>query len=512
MTMQFRLRQCEYWPTLLPCIFAAALIGGLWSATLYQLGSARDSHLAGAAREAENFASLLTLRTERAIDVVDQTVEFMKYAYDELGASLDLDALASGGVIAADMFKPGSAKLAPGKPVPGAGAWTIPMARRLNLPDSSFNGALVAAIDPLVFSRIYDQVDLGRQGTISLVGFDGVIRARRSAFNDAIGTNVSDTPIFKSMALKSYGALRAVSAIDGIDRLWAYRQLEDQSLYVVVGVGIDDSLQSFDQMRRHVLALAALSTLLIVIFSALLIVMIRRLCLGREQAIAESRNKTALLSSLSHELRTPLNGILGYAELLRDELVDAEKRSFAQYIHASGTHLLDLVNSLLQISKIEAGEVSVELKNENLAALLDAAIHAHASSAAAKGLTLALTMAPDLPLELACDRMRVMQVLNNLLHNAIKFTGSGRVELAASASAQQVRFSVTDTGPGIAADLRTAIFGSFFQADRHAMEGSGLGLAIAKQLVELMSGTLGVESTPGHGATFFFTLPLGAAR
>jgi signal transduction histidine kinase len=263
-------------------------------------------------------------------------------------------------------------------------------------------------------------------------------------------------------------------------------------------------------MRRQMISLAEFSTLLILIFTGLLLLLIRRLSLGRAHAIAENLRKTVFLSNLSHELRTPLNGILGYAELLTDDLTDPEKRSFAQYIHASGTHLLALLNSLLQISKIEAGQLALDLKNEPLKPLLMAALNAHASSATAKGLQLSLTTGPGLPAALHCDRMRLMQVLNNLLHNAIKFTSRGKVELAASLDPQGVRFSVQDSGPGIAPEFVEAIFDSFFQVSRHSMEGTGLGLTIARQLVQLMKGRMGLTSTPGHGATFFFTLPLQA--
>jgi two-component system sensor histidine kinase BarA len=491
MTTQFWLGQREYWLLLLPSIFAATLIVGLWSVTLYQLDAARDSDLAAATKDAENFSRLLAVRTERAIDVVDQTVKLMKYGYDERGASVNLQTLVSGGVFGGV-----------------SGGVSVGLTHTDIVKRSG-----VAAIDTAYFSRIVDSVNSvnsGPQAVIALVGSDGVVRARRSAANDASANNVIDIPMLKAMALQDEGTLRTASAVDGIERLWAYRRLEAQPLYIVVGLGVDDSLQSFGQLRRHAMALASGATLLIVVFSALLTLLMCRLCLSRERAITESGNKSALLANMSHELRTPLYGILGYAELLRDELVDVEKRSFAQYIHDSGSHLLALVNSLLQMSKIEAGQVSIDLKTENLAALLGVAINTHASSAAAKGLKLSLTMAPDLPAELVCDRMRVMQVLNNLLHNAIKFTVSGKVELAVTNTAQGIRFSVSDTGPGIAPEAREAIFGSFFQVDRHSMDGTGLGLAIAKQVVQLMNGTIGIDSAQGHGATFFFMLPLKA--
>jgi signal transduction histidine kinase len=397
-----------------------------------------------------------------------------------------------------------------GKPVAGAGAgdWAIRMTRRLNRSDGSFNGTAMAAINSLYFSRIYDSVDLGTHGSIALVGGDGVIRARRAPADDVIGKNVSDSPVFKALLKNGDGALRAPSMIDGVDRIWAYRKLENQLLYVVVGISVEDRLASYTAMRSQMMGLAAFSTLVILISAGLLLLFIRRLCVGRARAVDENLKKTVFLSNMSHELRTPLNGILGYSELLTEDLRDPEKRLFAQYIHDSGTHLLGLVNSLLQISKIEAGQVTLELKREPLDALLAAAINAHASSASGKGLTLALVKGQGLPVDVVCDRMRVMQVLNNLLHNAIKFTSAGKVELAVDLDPQGLRFSVLDSGPGIGSEFASVIFDSFFQVRQNAMEGTGLGLAIAKQLVQLMGGSIWLSSTQGHGATFFFTLPL----
>ncbi len=541
--MQFRLKQCDYWPMLLPCGLAITLVAALWGVTLYQLADAQKNHLVIASKDAENFAIALQARTERAIEVVDQSVVFMRYAYNEQGADLDLGELMADGVMHADPLKRYSVldrnanvllssapfevarlagsgdaltyaaqdgdKLWIGKPMTGTrGDWAIRMTRRLSRTDGSFNGTAVADIDPVYFSRIYDSVDLGKHGSISLIGGDGVIRARRSAANDAIGRDVSDAPVFKAMLQNKEGALRAPSVIDAVDRIWAYRKLENQLLYVVVGVGVEDRLASYMTMRSQMMGLAGFSTLVIMLSTGLLLLFIRRLCIGRERAVDENLKKTVFLSNMSHELRTPLNGILGYSELLTDDLHDPEKRLFAQYIHDSGTHLLGLVNSLLQISKIEAGQVTLDLKREPLESLLAAAIHAHASFASAKGLILSLVMGPGLPPDLMCDRMRLMQVLNNLLHNAIKFTSTGKVELTVDLDPLGLRFSVLDTGPGIGPEFASVIFDSFFQVRHNSAEGTGLGLAIAKQLVQLMGGSIWLSSTQGHGATFFFTLPL----
>jgi signal transduction histidine kinase len=216
---------------------------------------------------------------------------------------------------------------------------------------------------------------------------------------------------------------------------------------------------------------------------------------------------------MSHELRTPLNGILGYAELLREELPPGEPRDFARIIHDSGLHLLALVNQILQLNKIEAGKERLVLSKVELRPLLVQVLNAHRSSARAKGLALESEIAPDLPEHIECDQVKLLQVLNNLLHNAIKFTNSGWVHLAATPTANGVRFDVSDTGPGIAPEVQSQVFEKFFQVDSSSArptDGTGLGLALVRELVELMRGEVTLQSLVGSGTTFSFTIPVQA--
>ncbi len=232
---------------------------------------------------------------------------------------------------------------------------------------------------------------------------------------------------------------------------------------------------------------------------------------ARERAEEASRMKSVFLASMSHELRTPLNGILGFAELLKMDLHDPDQLSYAETIHSSGQHLLAIVNDLLDLSKIEAGRMELKIVETGIIALTEEVAAGHRVHAESKGLKLLYEPSAELPGKLLCDPKRVRQVLNNLLNNSVKFTSQGKIELLVEAVGQQVRFTVRDTGIGIAENQKHKIFEKFHQADNFLTDdqgGTGLGLAIAKELVVLMKGEIGFESTVGVGSMFYFTLPV----
>lgn len=243
----------------------------------------------------------------------------------------------------------------------------------------------------------------------------------------------------------------------------------------------------------------------------------QRLDEARTRAEEANRMKSTFLASMSHELRTPLNGILGFAELLKMDLENESQKSFAQGIHDSGQHLLALVNDLLDLAKIEAGRMELKIAPTPLRELLAEVATLHCVHARDKGLAIEMHCADDLPELLVCDAMRLRQILNNLLNNAIKFTAAGHIDLRAERAGDMVRFTVKDTGLGIPADRQEWIFDKFTQVGDFATRehgGTGLGLALVKELVMLMGGQVGLASTPGQGSTFHFTLPIegGAAH
>jgi signal transduction histidine kinase len=216
---------------------------------------------------------------------------------------------------------------------------------------------------------------------------------------------------------------------------------------------------------------------------------------------------------MSHELRTPLNAVLGYTELILDDIfgeVPPPIRDSLERARSNGHHLLRLINDVLDLSKIEAGQLTLSLTDYALRDVIHGVCTAVESLAAEKKLALRADVPADLPLARG-DEGRITQVVMNLVGNAIKFTDEGEVVIAARIDDDTFVVTVTDTGPGIALEQQSKIFGEFQQADSSSTRtkgGTGLGLAIAKRVVEMHGGRIGVESTPGRGSMFSFTLPI----
>ncbi len=226
-----------------------------------------------------------------------------------------------------------------------------------------------------------------------------------------------------------------------------------------------------------------------------------------------SRHKSQFLANMSHELRTPLNAILGYTELIQDGIygeVPAKIHEVLERVQRSGRHLLDLINDVLDLSKIEAGQLSLALKDYSLKEVVQTVFTAVEPLASEKHVALKISVPPDLPLARG-DERRITQVLLNLVGNAIKFTDVGEVRIQAAAFNGEMVVSVTDTGSGIAEADRERIFEEFQQGESNharATGGTGLGLPIARRIITLHGGRMWVESGLGKGSTFWFTLPV----
>jgi len=237
---------------------------------------------------------------------------------------------------------------------------------------------------------------------------------------------------------------------------------------------------------------------------------------SRELEVA-SQHKSQFLANMSHELRTPLNAILGYSELLQDGLygeIPVKMQEVLERVQANGKHLLGLINDVLDLSKIEAGQLVLSIDEYAMKNVVHAVVSATESLASAKKLNLRLEVGDDLPLGRG-DERRITQVLLNLVGNAIKFTDDGQVRIAATAANGKFAVAVADTGPGIPETEQVRIFDEFHQVDSSNTKkkgGTGLGLAIAKRIVELHAGRIWVESQVGKGSTFHFELPIRAEQ
>jgi CheY-like chemotaxis protein len=233
---------------------------------------------------------------------------------------------------------------------------------------------------------------------------------------------------------------------------------------------------------------------------------------AKEKAEESDKLKTAFLQNMSHEIRTPLNGIIGFSRLLEDEDITKEEiKEYTGVIQNSGIRLIEIVNNVLDISKIETGQVKINNKSFSVNSIITNLNSFFSPIASAKELKLnAHTFLDDANCIVNLDDAKLHQILTNLINNSIKFTNTGSIDFGYEIVGNEIQFYVKDTGSGISAEDQEKIFERFTQANSaitRGYEGAGLGLAICRGLVELMGGRLWVESEAGKGSTFFFNLP-----
>ena len=398
--------------------------------------------------------------------------------------------------------------------------WSIQMTRRITMPDGSFGGVVVVSVDPDYLTQFYKSIDVGESGSITLVGTDGIVRARGSKGASRVGESLAGAGLMRNFALSKDGDYQAKSPLDGVDRLFVYRNVKGYPLIVVVGLGTDEVFDVYRDNRRGDIIVAGSLTFLILLATWLLSLYQRVLSGALYAAEAGTRARSEFLAMMSHEIRTPMNGVIGTAELLIDSKLDPEQMNYAKTLRESARHLMQILNDVLDFSKLEADRVETEHVPFDLHEVVRNSIDVLLPNAQKKGLDLIANIGEGVPRAVIGDPARLRQLLFNLVGNGLKFTKDGGVTVGVETRPSEdpgkvrVTFSVADTGVGIPEDAMPLLFREFSQLDStiaRRFGGTGLGLAICKRLIDLMEGQIGVKSQVGKGTTFTFTLTYNSA-
>ena len=406
---------------------------------------------------------------------------------------------------------------------PTNGQAMIPVTRRLELSTGEFAGVVVMGLNTGRMTTIFDAARFGNPGAVLLMRTDGMTLLREPPDPAITGRVLSNAAVIQSIREgQMNGSLVANDSAAYPDRLLIYRTLGQLPLLVAISKSEQEIFASWWRSVRALVLGSVLLTLAMILLVALLVSQLIRgersseaLQRAIEEAEAANKAKSEFLARISHELRTPLNAINGFAEMIEHETLGAsagpEYREYAKLIRQSGTHLLSLVNDVLDLSRIEAGRRVLEREAVSARDTVDFCIKMMQADAAEKSLAM-IKILPDQDPPFESDKLALRQVLLNLVSNAVKYTPKkGRVTIKVVTTDEHVLFTVTDTGVGMdQTTLKSTLeaFGGASAWIRPKGQGTGLGLPISRSLTELMGGELSIETDLGKGTAVTLRFPL----